>query len=104
MPIPNSCPSGVRNPLAPVFLRLKLRLLANSFRRSPWQVVGLIIGVLYGLGVAILGVAVFIGLRVADPDIARNVAVIVGSLLTLGFLVGPLAFGVANPPDPRRFL
>ena len=31
------------------FLRLKLRLLANIFRRSPWQVVGIVIGLVYGV-------------------------------------------------------
>ena len=28
------------------FVRLKLQLLANMFRRSPWQVVGISIGLL----------------------------------------------------------
>ncbi|WP_210509179.1 hypothetical protein [Naasia sp. SYSU D00057] len=89
--------------MAPVFLRLKLRLLANSFRRSPWQIVGLVVGVLYGFGVAVFGAGVFVALRVADPELARNVAVIVGSLITLGFLVVPLAFGVDDTLDPRKF-
>ena len=32
-------------------LRLKLTLLRNSLRRSPWQLLGLIIGGLYALGI-----------------------------------------------------
>jgi ABC-2 type transport system permease protein len=35
------------------FLRLKLRLLRNIFRRSPWQVVGITVGLIYGLGAAV---------------------------------------------------
>ena len=31
-------------------VRLKLTLLRNGLRRSPWQVVGLVVGALYGLG------------------------------------------------------
>ena len=36
------------------FLRLKLRLLRNIFRRSPWQVVGITVGLIYGLGAAVV--------------------------------------------------
>ena len=35
-------------------LRLKLLLLRNSLRRSPWQIVGLAFGALYGLGMLAL--------------------------------------------------
>ena len=34
------------------FLRLKLRLLGNIFRRSPWQVVGISLGLIYGVDVS----------------------------------------------------
>ena len=85
------------------FLGLKLRLLANTFRRSPWQIVGIVIAVIYGFGasaVAILGLA---GLRLADPETARSVVVVFGSIVVLGFLLVPLAFGVDDTLDPRRF-
>ncbi|BDZ44386.1 hypothetical protein [Naasia aerilata] len=84
-------------------MRLKLRLLVNSFKRSPWQVVGLVLAVLYGFGVAVLGVALLIGLRFADAELARNATVLGGSLIVLGFLLVPLAFGVDDTLDPRRF-
>ncbi|HEY8591206.1 MAG TPA: hypothetical protein VIL55_16785 [Naasia sp.] len=84
-------------------VRLKLRLLANSFRRSPWQVVGLALGVLYGIGIAVVGVAILVGLRLADAEFARVVTVIGGSAITAGFLLVPLAFGVDDTLDPRRF-
>jgi ABC-2 type transport system permease protein len=85
------------------FLRLKLRILANTFRRSPWQLVALGIGLLYGLGVCVLAILGLIALRFADVDTARNVVVIAGSLVVLGFLVVPLAVGVEDTLDPRRF-
>ncbi|BDI23378.1 hypothetical protein [Herbiconiux sp. L3-i23] len=85
------------------FLRLKLRLLGNSFRRSPWQIVGLVIGLIYGIGLAGLGVIALFGLRLADADIARSAVVIGGSLIVLGFTLIPLVFGVDDTLDPRRF-
>jgi ABC-2 type transport system permease protein len=84
-------------------VRLKLRLLGNTFKRSPWQVVGLVLGILYGFGVAVLGVVALVGLRFADAETARTATVIAGSLVVLGFLLVPLAFGVDDTLDPRRF-
>ena len=37
-----------RHGMVAQFLRLKLRLLGNIFRRSPWQVVGISLGLVYG--------------------------------------------------------
>ena len=39
------------------FLGLKLRLMVNAFRRSPWQVFGLVVGVVYGGVITVLAVA-----------------------------------------------
>src|SRR3954463_11255041 len=83
--------------------RLKLRLLANTFKRSPWQVVGLVIGILYGFGVAGLGVVALVALRFADAETARTATILGGSLVVLGFLLVPLVFGVDDTLDPRRF-
>ncbi|GAA1833531.1 hypothetical protein [Agromyces salentinus] len=86
------------------FLRLKLRLLGNIFQRSPWQVVGLALGLLYGFGVAVLLFLGLVGLRTVD-DVAliRDGLVVAGSLTMLGFIVLPLLFGVDDTMDPRRF-
>lgn len=84
-------------------LRLKLRLLGNTFIRSPWQLVGLIIGVLYGLATSAVVVLGLVGLRLVDTAIAGPVAIVFGTILTLGFLLVPLAFGVDDTLDPRRF-
>ncbi len=85
------------------FLSLKLRLLANAFRRSPWQIVGLVLALAYGLGITILAVVTLVLLRFAEVDVARATVVIVGSALVLGFALVPLAFGVDDTLDPRRF-
>ncbi len=85
------------------FLRLKLRLLGNTLRRSPWQVVGIALALIYGLGAAFIAVSAFVALRFTEADVAAPIATIIGSVLVLGFLVVPLAFGVDDTLDPRRF-
>jgi ABC-2 type transport system permease protein len=84
-------------------LGLKLRLLANTFRRSTWQLVGLIIGLLYGFAIAIAALAALVALRVAQAEVAHVTVTVLGSAVTLGFLLLPLAFGVDDTLDPRRF-
>jgi ABC-2 type transport system permease protein len=84
-------------------LGLKLRLLANTFRRSPWQLVGMIIGLLYGLGIALAALAGLGALRLATAEVAHVTVTVLGSAVTLGFLLLPLAFGVDDTLDPRRF-
>jgi ABC-2 type transport system permease protein len=85
------------------FLGLKLRLLANIFRRSPMQVIGIVIGLAYGLGAAAIAVVGFIALRFADVSLATGISVTAGSLIVLGFLLVPLAFGTDDTLDPRAF-
>ncbi len=85
------------------FLRLRLRLLGNTFRRSASQQVGIVLGVVYGVIMAIALVGVLFGLRGADPDAARNIVVIGGSAVLLGFLVLPVVFNARDSMDPRAF-
>jgi ABC-2 type transport system permease protein len=85
------------------FLRLKLRLLANSFRRSPWQLVGMVLALLYGLGTAVLVVAGLVSLRFVELEIARSAEVVFGALIVLVFTVLPLVLGIDDTLDPRRF-
>ena len=84
-------------------LGLKLRLLVNTFRRSPWQVFGIIVALAYGLGTAFLAVIGLTALRFTPVELAGNIAITVGSLITLGFVLVPLAFGVDDTLDPRAF-
>jgi ABC-2 type transport system permease protein len=85
------------------FLRLKLQLLGNAFRRSPWQLVGLVSGLVYGLGIGLVVVSSLIGLRLAPVGLATSAVTVFGSILVLGFVVVPLVFGVDDVMDPRKF-
>ncbi|MBT2513978.1 transporter [Arthrobacter sp. ISL-30] len=85
-------------------LSLKFRLLLNGFRRSPGQVIGMVIGGLYALGLAAVLVAILVALRWADPGAAHAVVVLGGAGAMLGWLVIPLLASAADMTlDPARF-
>ncbi|MCB5272687.1 hypothetical protein BJG92_00189 [Arthrobacter sp. SO5] len=85
-------------------LRLKLTLLRNGVRRSPWQLVGIGIGMLYALGLVALGVAGLLVLRGADAGLAQTVVVLGGAAALLGWAVIPVAASAADLTlDPARF-
>jgi ABC-2 type transport system permease protein len=85
-------------------VRLKLTLLRNALRRSVWQLIGMVIGVLYGLGIVVLVVAGMIAVSMQDLALQRTVTTLVGSALVLGWWFVPLlAFGVDATLDPQRF-
>ncbi|HEY5554638.1 MAG TPA: hypothetical protein VIK43_06900, partial [Cellulomonas sp.] len=84
-------------------VRLKLRLLANGLRRSVWQVVGLVVAALYGLGFVTGALAGLVALSTQDAEFIRTILVLAGALLVLGWWVLPvLAFGVDETLDPAR--
>lgn len=86
-------------------VRLKLTLLANTFRRSVWQTIGLVLGSLYGLGVLVLVVGAAVVGGTGDPALTGQVITIVGALVVLAWWVVPVfAFGVDATLDPRRFV
>lgn len=90
--------------MAAHLVRLKLTLLRNGLRRSPWQVVGIVLAVVYGLGLLAVAVAGLFALGFVEPATRGLVVVGVGSLVVLGWWVVPLvAFGVDATLDPRRF-
>jgi len=85
-------------------VRLKLALVANGMRRSVWQVIGFVVGALYGLGVVVLAVAGMVAVGTQDLDLQRTVTVLLGSALVVGWWFVPLfAFGVDATLDPQRF-
>jgi ABC-2 type transport system permease protein len=84
-------------------LRLKLRLLGNSFKRSPWQLLGLVLGLLYGFGTALLVVGGLVALRFFEVDIAASATVVLGSAVLVVFTVLPLLLGIDDTLDPRKF-
>ncbi|WP_026550958.1 hypothetical protein [Arthrobacter sp. Br18] len=86
-------------------VRLKLTLLRNSLRRSTGQLIGLILGGLYGLGVLGFLTVGLVLLGTADPHLIRSVLVIGGSAAVLGWMVIPVAAaGIDMTLDPARFV
>lgn len=86
-------------------LRLRFRVLGNQLARSPWQLVGFIFGCLYGLGVLAGVVVGLVLLGFGELQLATQVIVGVGSLVTLGWALVPLvAFGVDTTLDPDRLV
>ncbi len=86
-------------------LRLKLTLLRNSLKRSTWALVGVILGGLYGLGMLGLLIVGLVFLGNADPTVIRNVLVIGGSVVVLGWIVVPMvSSGIDMTLDPARFV
>lgn len=88
-----------------LFIGLKWQLLRNGLRRSTPQLVGLILGGVYGLSILAVFVSGLVALRFAVPsDEARTVVVIGGSALTLGWALFPvIAYGIDETLDPARF-
>ncbi|RLP95945.1 MULTISPECIES: ABC transporter permease [unclassified Micromonospora] len=101
-----AAPAGpVRAVSARHFLRLKLRVMGNSFRGQGWRLAMFIGGALVGLWFAASGFFLF-----AVPGMTGNgryamlVAAGGGGLLVLGWLLLPLVFfGVDETLDPARF-
>lgn len=87
------------------FVRLKLTLMGNTFRRSVWQTIGFLVGALYGLFVVGMLVVGMVVLGTDDPALAGSIMILVGTLAVLGWWVIPLfAFGVDATLDPQRFV
>ncbi|GAA1712857.1 hypothetical protein GCM10009809_06220 [Isoptericola hypogeus] len=86
-------------------VRLKLTLLANAFRRSVWQTIGLVVASLYGLAVLVLVVVAAVAGGTLDAATTGQVLTVVGGLVILGWWVVPIfAFGVDATLDPQRFV
>nr|WP_221244219.1 transporter [Cryobacterium roopkundense] len=84
---------------------MRLLLLRNTLRRSPWQLVAVIFGALYGLGL-LAGVTFgLFALSNAPVDLARTVVVLAGSATILGWLVLPLVVsGIDQTLDTARLV
>jgi len=87
-----------------LLVRLKLTLLRNSLKRSTWRTVGLIIAMIYALGVVSLVLAGLVGLRFTSLALTADVTVVAYAALTLGWLLmSMLVFGVDETIDPAKF-
>lgn len=86
-------------------VRLRLRLMTNTLRRSVWQTIGFILAVLYALGVVVMVVTAAVAGGTSDASLTGQVTVIAGAAVVLGWWVIPLlAFGVDATLDPQRFV
>lgn len=86
-------------------IRLKLAILRNSLKRSTGQLVGIIIGGLYGLGLLVLMLIGLAALAFAPIEVARTVLVLAGAGVVLGWLILPLLLsGIDLTLDPERFV
>lgn len=85
-------------------LRLKLTLLGNSLKRSPWFLVGQILAVLYALGMLVLLAFGMLAVRHISEEFWELAFVLGGVVVLLGWSMIPLmAFGLDSTLDPARF-
>ena len=71
-------------------LTLRLLVMRNTLARSPWQLVAVIIGALYGVGLLIVIVVGVFSLSFAPVSLARTIVVLVGSATIVGWFIVPL--------------
>lgn len=95
---------AVRQPRTWDFVRLKLRLLRNSFRGQARRAIIFVVGILFGLGFALLAALGLLASGAASVEIGFIVASFAGSAVVLGWTLIPLLFfGVDETLDPARF-
>ncbi|GAA2243462.1 transporter [Herbiconiux moechotypicola] len=86
-------------------VRLRFLVLRNTLKRSVWQLIAVIVGGLYGLGILFGAVVGLFALGFADQEIVATVVVLAGSAVILGWIVVPLvAFGVEQTLEPARLV
>jgi len=84
-------------------VRLRFLLLFNGLKKSPWQMVAVILGALYGLGILSAAVIALIGLSFTSIEIARTVIVLAGAAVILGWTILPVfTSGIDQTVDPGR--
>ncbi len=85
-------------------LRLRYRILGNTLLRNPWQLVGFCFGMLGALWILVLAVGGLVALAtLGGLELARAVTVVGGSVLLLGWVLGPvLVAGMETTVDAVR--
>lgn len=89
--------------MAALLVGLRLKQLGRSLTRSPWHVVGLVFGALWGLsiiGMAGIGAA---GLRFGAPDAVPVVLVLATSVAVVAWAIGAILSGSDETLAPERF-
>jgi ABC-2 type transport system permease protein len=86
-------------------VKLRFLILANSLKKSPWQLVAVIIGALYGLGLLIAIIAGLVALGFAPLEVTRSVVVVAGAATIFGWVVLPLVTsGIDQTVEPARLV
>ncbi|WP_050993075.1 hypothetical protein [Salinibacterium sp. PAMC 21357] len=85
------------------FLRLKLTLLANTFRRGPLVAASMALVFLYSAVLFVIAISAVANLRDTTAEIAGTTLVVFGSAVLIGFLIIPLGWNADDALDPRRF-
>lgn len=84
-------------------VKLRFLLLANSLRKSVWQLIAAILGALYGLGALAVVVVGLVGLSFGSVELARTVITLAGAVLTIGWVLLPLVTaGIDQTVEPSR--
>ena len=100
-------PAATTGAVARIRALVQLRFLVmwNTLRRHPWQLVGAIIGALYGLGVLGLVSVGLVALAFGSPELARTVLILAGAGLILGWALAPIvSTGMDRTLDPARLV
>jgi len=84
-------------------VKLRFLLLVNGFKKSPWQIVAVVLGALYGLFLLFAAVVGLVVLRGAPVDLARTIVVLAGAATILGWIFLPvLTSGIDQTVDTAR--
>ncbi|WP_182046481.1 ABC transporter permease [Curtobacterium sp. ME26] len=84
-------------------LRLRVDLLAGEVRGGARRSVLVVLGSLLGLLAAVFVAGELLALRAAPVEVARSIAVPVGTFVSVAFTLVPLVVGRSDQFDPRRF-
>ena len=93
--------------MAATLIRLKLRLMANDFSRSVWTILGTLLVLIYGLGMATMFMAMQIrmGEGAGSLQSMLNLSVLLGTAVFLFWTIIPLFVAGGDAlMDPRRFV
>jgi ABC-2 type transport system permease protein len=92
-------------PSIALFMRLKLRVMANNMRGKAWRIVLFLLGLVFGLWWSATAMLLLAAPGFTDSlDAAVLASALGGSVLVVGWVLMPLVlFGVDETLDPARF-
>ncbi|MDQ7911063.1 ABC transporter permease [Phytohabitans sp. ZYX-F-186] len=92
-------------PPVALFVRLKLRVMANNMRGKGWRIALFLVGLAFGLWWSVAGLLLLAAPGFTDDlDAAVLASALGGAVLVVGWVLMPLIlFGVDETLDPARF-